>query len=66
MGRLWQMLILSRWSPLFLRIPVESIVYALQQEYYAALQNSTRQGVVSPFLEFMLSMIRGAVRVATP
>jgi len=66
MGRLWQTLILSRWNPLFLRIPVESIVYTHQQEYYDALQNSTRQGIVTPFLEFMLSMIRGAVLVAAP
>ena len=66
MGRLWQTLILSRWNPLFLRIPVESIVYAHQQEYYAALQHSTQQGVVTPFLEFMLSMIRDAALGATP
>ena len=66
MGRLWQTLILSRWNLLFLRIPVESIVYAHQQEYYDALQHSTQQGVVTPFLEFMLSMIRDAVPSAAP
>ena len=60
-GRLWQSLILSRWNPLFLRIPVESLVYAHQQEYYAALQQSTQQGAVTPFLEFMLTMIRDAI-----
>ena len=61
MGRLWQTLILSRWNQLFLRIPVESIAYAHQQEYYTALQQSTQQGAVTPFLEFMLDMIRNAV-----
>ena len=66
MGRLWQTLMLSRWNPLFLRIPVESMVYAHQQEYYDALQHSTQQGAVTPFLEFMLSMIRDAVLVVTP
>ena len=66
MGRLWQTLILSRWNPLFLRIPVESIVYAHQQEYYTALQQSTQQGVETPFLEFMLTMILNAVLGATP
>ena len=65
-GRLWQTLILSRWNLLFLRIPVESVVYAHQQEYYAALQHSTQQGVVTPFLEFMLCMIRDAVPAVTP
>ncbi|MDR2489235.1 MAG: Fic family protein [Desulfovibrio sp.] len=66
MGRLWQTLILSRWNPLFLRIPVESLVYAHQQEYYNALQQSTQQGLVTPFLEFMLTMIRDAVLGSTP
>ena len=66
MGRLWQTLILSHWNPLFLRIPVESMVYAHQQEYYQALQRSTQQGLVTPFLEFMLSMIRDAVLDTTP
>lgn len=65
MGRLWQTLILSHWNPLFLRIPVESLIYAHQQDYYAALQQSTQQGLVTPFLEFMLSMIRDAVLGAT-
>lgn len=66
MGRLWQTLILSRWNPLFLRIPVESLVYAHQQKYYDALQQSTQQGLVTPFLEFMLTMIRDAVLGSTP
>ena len=65
-GRLWQTLILSRWNPLFLRIPVESLVFAHQQEYYAALQRSTQQGLVTPFLEFMLTMIQDAVLGSTP
>lgn len=65
MGRLWQTLILSRWNPLFLRIPVESLVYAHQQQYYDALQRSTQQGLVTPFLEFMLTMIRDAVLGST-
>ncbi|SHN67504.1 Fic family protein [Desulfovibrio litoralis] len=65
-GRLWQTLILFHWNPIFLRIPVESLVYAHQQDYYKALQQSTNQGEVTPFLEFMLSMIRDAVLSITP
>lgn len=61
MGRLWQTLILSAWNPVFIRIPVESLVYEHQQEYYQALRESTGQGQCAPFIEFMLSMIRGAV-----
>lgn len=61
LGRLWQTLILSRWNPFFLGIPVESLVYTHQQEYYAALQQSTQQGQVTLFIEFMLARIRDAV-----
>ena len=34
MGRLWQTLILSRWKPVFTYVPVETMVYAHQAEYY--------------------------------
>lgn len=61
LGRLWQSLILTRWNPLFAAIPVESLVYEHQQEYYAALGNSTQQGDSAPFIEFMLRMIFNAV-----
>lgn len=61
LGRLWQSLILARWNPLFAHIPVESLVYEHQQEYYQALQKSTDQGNASPFIEFMLSTIVAAV-----
>ncbi len=37
MGRLWQSLILARWNPLFADIPVESLVFEHQAEYYRAL-----------------------------
>jgi len=41
MGRLWQTLILSQWNPIFLNIPVESLIYQNQKTYYDALQLST-------------------------
>lgn len=65
MGRLWQTLILARWSPLFGDIPVESLVYEHQADYYRAIQDSTRQSDAAPFVEFMLGMILDAVK-ATP
>ena len=61
MGRLWQTLILYRWNPVFAEIPVESLIHEHQKEYYAALQESTRQTDCSPFVEFMLAMIYAAV-----
>lgn len=57
MGRLWQSLILSEWDPVFKYIPVESMVYAHQAEYYEALKKSTQQTDSAPFIEFMLSII---------
>ena len=61
MGRLWQSLILARWNPLFADIPVESLVFAHQAEYYQALQESTHQTDSAPFIAFMLKMILYAV-----
>jgi len=66
MGRLWQSLILARWNPLFADMPVESIVFEHQAEYYQALQESTRQTDSAPFIGFMLRMILDAVTTAAP
>ena len=67
MGRLWQSLILFRWNSLFAHIPVESLVYEHQAEYYQSLQSSTDQTDSAPFIEFMLRMIFEAVSsAATP
>lgn len=60
-GRLWQTLILSKWNPLFAHIPVESLVYEHQQEYYTALNVSTQNGESSVFIEFMLNTIFAAL-----
>jgi cell filamentation protein, protein adenylyltransferase len=65
-GRLWQTLILTRWNPLFADIPVESLVYEHQAEYYQALQKSTDQTDSALFIEFMLTMILEAISTVTP
>lgn len=57
MGRLWQSLILGKLSPVFEHLPVENIVHANQQQYYDAINLSTRQNDSAPFIEFMLSKI---------
>lgn len=56
-GRLWQSLILYRWKPIFLSIPVESVVRDAQEEYYKALEVSGSLGESTPFIEFMLDAI---------
>jgi Fic family protein len=66
MGRLWQSLILARWNPLFADIPVESLIFDHQAEYYHALQESTRQADSAPFIAFMLRMIFDSVTSAAP
>jgi len=57
MGRLWQTLILSQWNPIFLNIPVESLIYQNPRAYYDALQASTDRADSAPFIEFILQMI---------
>ncbi|WP_260292484.1 Fic family protein [Sedimenticola hydrogenitrophicus] len=66
MGRLWQSLILARWNPLFADIPVESLIFEHQAEYYQALQESTRQTDSAPFIAFMLRMILDTVTTTAP
>lgn len=66
LGRLWQSLILTRWNPMFADIPVESLVFEHQDEYYQALQESTRRTDSSPFIAFMLRMILDAVTATAP
>ncbi len=66
MGRLWQTLILSQWNPLFVHIPVESMVYIQQQAYYQALNESTLKTDSAPFIEFMLTAILEACVADTP
>jgi Fic family protein len=57
LGRLWQSLILCGWNPIFAAVPVESLIYQHQTDYYAALNKSTKNGDSSVFIEFMLNMI---------
>ena len=57
MGRLWQTLILSQWQPAFMDMPVESLIYQHQAEYYQAISTSTAKTDCSPFIEFMLGII---------
>ncbi len=65
MGRLWQSLILTRWKRLFAYVPVESLVYARQSEYYEAIRESSSRGESTPFIVYMLEAILEAV-ISTP
>jgi Fic family protein len=65
-GRLWQSLILMGWKPAFAGIPVESLVFRNQADYYQAIQASTAQADCAPFVEFMISRIADAIGAPTP
>lgn len=60
-GRLWHTLLLSQWNPTFAWLPVESMVYARQQEYYEAINASNNAGASTIFIEFMLSAIQASL-----
>ncbi|WP_339036701.1 Fic family protein [Serratia symbiotica] len=61
MGRLWQTLILSYWTPLFVNVPVDSLVHDTQSGYYQALNTSNQKTDCAPLVEFMLEMILQAL-----
>ena len=60
-GRLWHTLLLSRWNPAFAWLPVESMIYAHQQEYYGAINVANDAGESTIFVEFMLSTIKASL-----
>ena len=62
MGRFWQSLILSKLHPLFLQLPVETIVHDHQQEYCQAIQMSSQNNESGAFVEFMLKAILLALK----
>ena len=61
-GRLWQSLILQKWNELFAWLPVETLVHENQEEYYRVLQAADNAGDSTEFVEFMLGMIRDALK----
>ncbi len=61
-GRLWQSLLLQKWNNLFAWLPVETLVHEHQEEYYRVLQRSDQKGDSTEFVEFMLGMIRDALK----
>lgn len=61
MGRLWQSIILAKWAPVFLQIPVETMVNNNQDRYYQAINNSTDAKDSGIFIDFMLREIMNAL-----
>lgn len=57
MGRLWQTLILNAWNPIFAWLPIETMVFEHQHEYYKVLGQADKNNNSTIFIEFMLKMI---------
>lgn len=58
MGRLWQTLLLMKYNKVFEFLPIESLIKERQKKYYEALSKSDKAGNSTPFIEFMLQIIR--------
>jgi Uncharacterized conserved protein len=56
-GRLWQTLILSHWKSLFSWLPIETLIYKKQDEYYQSLAAADKAADSTVFIEFMLCVI---------
>lgn len=57
MGRLWQTVILANWNPIFAWIPIETLIYENQLDYYKVLEQVDQETNSNRFIEFMLAII---------
>jgi Fic family protein len=64
LGRLWQTLILSKWKPLWTYLPVETIISEQQSQYYDLLGKADTAGDATPFMEFMVQVLKQALAKA--
>lgn len=60
-GRFWQTLILMEFNPVFEFLPIEYLIKERQKQYYAVLQQSDKSGNSTPFIEFMLEVIKDSL-----
>jgi Fic family protein len=63
MGRLWQTLILKEFNPVFLYVPLESVIREHQSGYYDALAKADMAGESTFFIEFMSEIIYKSLEV---
>ena len=57
-GRLWHILLLSKWNPIFAWLPVESMIHDRQDGYYRAFNAANIAADSTVFIAFMLEAIR--------
>lgn len=61
MGRMWQTLLLAQYKPIFVYLPIETLIKERQQEYYNCLAIADGEADSSVFVEFMLQVIYDAL-----
>jgi len=57
-GRMWHTLILAKWKELFLWLPIETLIYEQQEDYYGAINVANMDGESTVFVKFMLEIIK--------
>ena len=63
-GRLWHTLILSKWKPIFAWLPIESMIYKYQRDYYDVINKCNETYNSTAFIEFMLNVIKNVLSEA--
>ncbi len=53
---------MQKWKEIFAWIPVETLVYENQDEYYKVLQRADKAGDSTEFVVFILEMIRNTLK----
>jgi Fic family protein len=61
MGRFWQTLMLRQAHSCFNLIPIETAIRDHQRSYYQAIEQSSKDGRSTVFIEFMLEVILEAI-----
>ena len=54
---MWQSAILYNYNNVFELLPIETLIYENQQQYYEAIQVSIKNNSSTTFIEFILDMI---------
>lgn len=62
MGRLWQTLLLASDNPVFAWLPIETMVYENQTQYYQTLGRADKNNDATVFIEFMLTIIAETIK----
>lgn len=61
-GRFWQSVIMRSFNPVFIYVPVESLIEKNQKIYYKTLESCDKAGNSTLFIEFMLEIILNSLK----